>query len=143
MFKKFVFATVISSVMAISIASAAPDPYKACLDENYMDDRAMNTCNEEEYSRKIDLINNIANGLLSNQYYADWGYDNLSAVKRFSDMMKQWDAYSDEYCDLYSFSISQGGGTIYPLQISQCKVDMANKLLSDVNELVKIYKQSL
>lgn len=143
MLKKFVITTVLSSVIAISIANAAPDPYKACLDANYMDDRAMNTCNEEEYSRKIELINNTANRLLVSSYYNDWGYDNLTPLQRFSDMIKQWNAYSDEYCNLYAFSISQGSGTIYPLQMSQCKVDLANKLLSDVNDLVKIYKQNL
>lgn len=141
MFKRILATALCVSCLGAASASAA-DEYKKCLDANYMDDRAMTQCNEDEYNRELLVIGNVIGNIAKTPYYANWIAGQSGPKQQATDMLSQWKIYVADFCDFYAYVFTQGEGTIYPLQYSQCQVDEAKRFLERIRFVNKIYEQN-
>ena len=71
--------------------------------------------------------------------FTQWNDQTLSSSQNFQTLLKQWIDYRNKYCSLYSYTFSQGIGTITDVQKSQCMLDLTNRFASNVEAIVKIY----
>ncbi len=136
MFKRILAVTLCTCCLSIASASAA-DEYKKCMDENYMSDYGMTTCNNEEYDRKYATAKGIVNQLATSPYYQNWTSGNVGPEKQAQILLSQWEQYVDYFCNFYGYVFTQGEGTIYQLQMSQCRVNEVNYLLDRLNFIKK------
>lgn len=141
MLKNLAAAACFTALLA-STSPAKADAFSDCMKKAYMSDQEMTICNEDEVSRKLDTIDAIYKQILSKPYYKNWGYDNIPPLKNFEMMLSNWQNYSNTYCNLYGYSFTPGLGTIYRLQIAQCKLDLTSRLLEDIKAISKIYKDN-
>lgn len=141
MFKKILAVAFCVSCLGTTSASAA-DEYKKCLDENYMSDYGMTTCNNQEYDRKFQVAKKIIKQLAGSPYYQGWVSGNIGPEKQADDLISQWERYINYFCNFYGYVFTQGEGTIYQLQMAQCRVNEVNYLIDRLNFIKKVYDQN-
>lgn len=141
MFKRILATALCVSCLGAASASAA-DEYKKCLDANYMDDRAMTQCNEDEYNRKFQMAKTLIKQLAGTPYYQNWTTSDEGPEKRADNFISQWQEYVHYFCNFYGYVFTQGEGSVYSLQMAQCKVNEVNYLVKQLNSVNKVYNQN-
>ena len=137
MMKKSLGCLVVSS-FALFASSAQADLYQECLDKNYMSDKEMARCNDDEATRIMGEIRKKVNSMAATNYFNNWD----PAKKNFKVLLSNWDNLRNEYCDLYGYTYTQGLGTISILQTSKCNLDMNKRFLDDLENIVNIYREN-
>ena len=137
MLKKNLGCLVVSSLALLPIQARA-DLYQECLDKNYMSDRDMASCNNDEATRIMGEIRKKMNSIASTGYFNNWS----PSKKGFQEILQNWENLRDQYCDLYGYAYTQGMGTISVLNTSQCKVDMNQRFLTDLDNIINVYKEN-
>lgn len=125
------------SAVALFATQAKADLYKECLDKNYMDDKEMAKCNDDEATRIMGEIRKKINSIAATSYFNNWD----PSKKEFKSLLTNWETLRNQYCDLYGYTFTQGMGTISALQTSKCNVDMNKRFLDDLDHVVNIYQE--
>lgn len=129
--------------MAISFAAllatqAKADLYQECLDKNYMNDKEMAKCNDDEATRIMGEIRKKMNSIAATSYFNNWD----PSKKEFKDLLNNWETLRNQYCDLFGYTFTQGTGSISDLQTSKCNVDMNKRFLDDLESIVNVYREN-
>ena len=137
MHRYFALAALWASVACAFPALASSD-YDSCMN-NAQGDFDIAKCNNDEVSREMRKIQSRLSSIMTNKYFTQWNDQTLSSSQNFQTLLKQWIDYRNKYCSLYSYTFSQGIGTITDVQKSQCMLDLTNLFASNVEAIVKIY----
>lgn len=137
MHRYFALAALWASVACAFPALASSD-YDSCMN-NAQGDFDIAKCNNDEVSREMRKIQSRLSSIMTNKYFTQWNDQTLSSSQNFQTLLKQWIDYRNKYCSLYSYTFSQGIGTITDVQKSQCMLDLTNRFASNVEAIVKIY----
>lgn len=130
--------TLFLASMSVSASALAATTYDVCM-ANAQGDFDIAKCNNEEAAREMRKIQSRVSSLMTNKYFTQWNDQTLSSSQNFQSLLKQWVDYRNKYCSLYSYTFSQGIGTITDVQKSQCMLDLTNRFSQNIEAIVKIY----
>ena len=126
------------SFAALLATQAKADLYQECLDKNYMNDKEMAKCNDDEATRIMGEIRKKMNSIAATSYFNNWD----PSKKEFKDLLNNWETLRNQYCDLFGYTFTQGTGSISDLQTSKCNVDMNKRFLDDLESIVNVYREN-
>lgn len=135
---KKTFGCLLSVAAALYAQNAQADLYQECLDKNYMSDKEMAKCSDDEATRIMGEIRKKINSIAATSYFNNWA----PSRKQYNELLDNWDKFRSQYCDLLGYTYTQGMGTISILQTATCNVDMNNRLLQDIENVITVYKEN-
>ncbi len=127
-----------AALITATAINAHASLYEECLDKNYMSDRAMAKCNEDEANTIMAQIRKRMNSIAATNYFNNWA----SSKDDYQKLLSDWERFRNNYCSLNGYAYSQGQGTISIYQSTKCLIDMNKRFLDDVEAIVNIYKEN-
>lgn len=132
------FGCLLAASVALSAQIAKADLYQECLDKNYMSDKEMAKCSDDEAKRIMGEIRKKINSIAATSYFNNWA----PSRKQYNDLLENWETFREQYCDLLGYTYTQGMGTISILQTATCNVDMNKRFLQDIENVINVYKDN-
>ncbi len=127
--------------LLVGVTSVRAQSYDECIN-NASGDLALKECVLNEAERIMTIIDGKYERLASSDYFKKWNAGSGMFNGNFKKLLDEWKAYRNDYCSLYSYSLTQGDGTLGQLNAAECVLELTKRQNKNMDVILNNYKQS-